>query len=441
MNNYLRGWKTVFRFTFQKNNGKGYKAVTALIALVLIGVLVLVNILVAKPDEEEKSSPISQVFILDESGLETTDFAMMMQQVAPNRYPDTNYKSITNTTVKDALQTLENETTAGVLVHITTTETGYQLEGLIPSSSTISTGDCDTLLQDMTMCFESNKMMQAGLTMEQLTTALAPVQTTYQSVGEDTNIVTILIKMLVPMIFGFMMYMMLLLHGQTVSKSVSSEKTTKLMETLLTSIHPYALITGKVLAISASAILQFIIWVFATVVGFFGGNAIAHAMYPEYENTVITIINFVRDNIGESALTLSSVIIAVLIFCIGFLFYCVLASLAGCMVSKPEDIASAQGIFVFPIIISWLVCYIASAADNTAVLSVARYIPFTIPFSVPVDLLTGTVGIGQGILALFILLLFSAFVIIVAAKLFKGLILYTGEKVSFKKMVHIFKSK
>lgn len=441
MNNYLRGWETVFRFTFQKNISKGYKAVTTLIALVIIGILVIVNIFSAKPEEEEKPSPITQIIVLDESGLEPTDYTTIMPQVADKRYMDTKYETIQNTTVKDAIQTLESKTTTGILVHITTTETGYQLEALIPSSSMITIGDCDTLLEDMTTCFESNKMMQAGLTMEQLTTALSPVQTTYQSVGEDTSVVTEVIKILVPMFFGLLMYMMLLLHGQTVSKSVSSEKTSKLMETLLTSIHPYALITGKVLAIASSAILQFLIWVFAAVFGLFGGNAIAHAIYPEYENSVVTIINFLRDNIGESALTLPSVIIAVLIFCVGFLFYCVLASLAGCMVSKPEDVASTQAIFVYPIIISWLVCYVAQAAENTAVLSVARYIPFTIPFSVPIDLLTGTAGIGQGILALLILLLFSFLVIFVAARLYKGLVLYNGEKVSMKKMIHIIKAK
>lgn len=439
--NKFKGWKTVFRFTLQKTGGKGFKILTTLLALVIIGALVLVNILVAKPEEEEKASRISKVYVVNESDLKVTDYETYMDQAAPKKFGETDFVYFNDKSREEAVKIVDQETTTGVIVAITKIETGYQLEGILSSKSEISKGECTDLLESMKQGFESSKLLQAGLSEEQLVKIMTPVVTSYQSVGEDTSVTAMVIKMVVPAFFGLIMYMMLLLHGMGVSKSVSSEKTSKLMETLLTSIHPYALITGKVLAISSLAILQFLTWIASAVVGLYGGNAVAHSIYPEYENTVVTIINFLRENIGESALTVESVIFAVAIFCIGFLFYFVLAGLAGAMVSKPEDVASTQSIFVFPIIISWLVCYLAAMGENTAVLAVTRYIPFTIPFGVPVDLLTGTISIVEGIISLIILFAFSMVFIMISARIYKGLVLYNGQKLTFKKLGQIIRTK
>lgn len=439
--NKFNGWKTVFGFTLKRTGGKGFKFVTALVALLLAGILILVNVLIAEPEEKEEASRIKQVAVLDESGLQATDFNLYMQQIAKVKFGDTNFENLKDQTKLEALQALDQKTTSGVLIIISKIEQGFQLEGLIPSKSVITEGDISSLLESMKLCFESNKLQQAGLSNEQLVTIMTPVQASYQSVGEDTSEAAMVIKLIVPMLFGLLMYFMLFIHGQTVSKSVSTEKTSKLMETLLTSVHPYALITGKVLAVSSLAIIQFLIWVIAAVAGLYGGNAVAQIMYPGYENTVVTIINFLRENIGESALTLESVILAIIIFCVGFLFYCVLAGLAGCIVSKPEDVASAQGIFVFPVLISWLLCYFGNLAGNETLITVSRYIPFTIPFGVPVDLLTGAIGIWQGIISFVILLVFSLAFIIVAARIYKGLVLYNGQKMSLKKLGQVIRAK
>ena len=133
--------------------------------------------------------------------------------------------------------------------------------------------------------------------------------------------------------------------------------------------------------------------------------------------------------------------LALVTFCGGFLFYCVLSGMAGSMVSRPEEAASVQSIFTLPIVISWIVCYFGTLMEKESLLVVARNIPFTIPFCVPVDLLTGAIGIGQGILSTVILVAFSALVIMLSGRIYKGLVLYNGEKVSLKNVVGILKNK
>lgn len=439
----FRGWKSVYGFTFrQATKGVAFKAVTALIAILIIGGFILMNILVAKPDKEEevKVSKITNVFVLDQSGLASADYSVLMPQVSPVVFDQTKFQIITGERL-DVIQKAANESNTSVAIAITKGEDGYQIEAILPENTSLKESDTEKLLSAMQQCFETSKLVNAGLSMTQLTTALKPMSTMVTEVGQDHNPAVFVIKMIAPMIFGLMLYFMLLFHGQTISKEVSTEKTSKLMETLLTSVHPYAMITGKVLAISSIAILQFLIWIAAAIAGLYGGTAIAHGIYPEYENTAITIINFLKDNIGESAFSLPAVIIAILVFCVGFLFYCVLAGLAGCMVTRPEDAASTQGVFIFPIVISWLVCYFASAAGNEGVLRIARFIPFTTPFCVPVDLITGTIGIGQGIIAFLLLLVFSLLVIMIAARIYRGLVLFNGQNINLKTMVRVLRAK
>ena len=164
-------------------------------------------------------------------------------------------------------------------------------------------------------------------------------------------------------------------------------------------------------------------------------------MYPETESGLRVVGEFMRANIGESALSPVAIVLALITFCGGFLFYCVLSGMAGSMVSRPEEAAGVQSIFTLPIVISWFVCYFGTLMEKDGVLMIARNVPFTIPFCVPVDLLTGTIGIAQGIISTVILVAFSALVIMLSGRIYKGLVLYTGEKVTFKNVMGIIRNK
>lgn len=444
MKNNFRGWNTVFRFTFrQATKGMAFKIVSALVTILIIGIIVLVNILAAKPEDKDKVtiSPVEKVLVLDQSGLAPTDYKALNPELSEEKFKNVQFESVESQSREEVIKAAAVASNKAIAVIISPQETGYEIEAVVPDGSKITKKQAKALLGPMSSAFESNKLLQAGLSREQLDSILRPVVTSYNSIGNNNNEIVYVIKMIAPMLFGLMLYLMLLLYGQTISKSVSTEKTSKLMETLLTSVHPYALIAGKVLAITAMALIQFVGWIIAAVVGLYGGNAVAHAIYPDYQNTVLTVINFLKDNIGETAMSLPAVILAVIFFAVGFLFYCVIAGLAGCMVSKPEDAASTQAVFQFPVIISWLICYLAPVMGNEGVLSIARYVPFTAPFTVPVDLITGTIGLLQGGIALALLIVFTFLIIMLSGRLYKGLILYTGQKLSITMIGNVLKSK
>ncbi len=77
MKDNFRGWTSVYAFTLsQATKGISFKLVTTLVSLLIIGALVVVNLVVAKPDKESNSgpSPIKAVYVLDNSGLQPTNY-------------------------------------------------------------------------------------------------------------------------------------------------------------------------------------------------------------------------------------------------------------------------------------------------------------------------------------------------------------------------------
>ena len=66
--NNFHGWKTVFDFTFrQASKGGGFRIVTALVSIIILGIFMISNLLIAKPDKEKVLEPsvITQVLIQD----------------------------------------------------------------------------------------------------------------------------------------------------------------------------------------------------------------------------------------------------------------------------------------------------------------------------------------------------------------------------------------
>lgn len=450
MKENFRGWTSVYSFTFRQATRKaGFKAVTILISLIIIGSIIAVTIFHAKPEEKQSDSAqdvssVKTVYILDQSGLQPTSFQELNPELAKAPYKHIKYVTVTDQSREEVIKTASKDSSYSFAVIITVTDGGYQLEAAIPDNSSITRGEAEALLSQMQTAFESSKLLQSGLDTKQLTTVMTPNVTSSSDLGdkaESDNGIAYVIRLIAPMLFSLIMYLMLLLYGSTVSKSISTEKTSKLMETLLTSIHPYALITGKILAVSSMAVLQFVTWILSAFIGLYGGNAVAHSIYPEYHNSVITILNLVKDSLGKTALSPAAILLAVIIFGIGLLFYFVLAGLAGCMVSKPEEAASTQQLFIMPILISFLLTYMAPIYHNEALVQATRYIPFTIPFGVPSDLITGTIGLGEGLLSLASLAVFTFLLVLLSGRIYKGLILYNGQKVSLKMIGNVLKNK
>ncbi len=446
--NKFRGWKSVFSFNYKQSAGsKAYITVTALVAVLIMAAAIALSIIAAKPEEEDASEDtafcmVEKAYVLDLADLGTLDFETSVPALADSYFSGLSLVQVSQMT-KEELQTMAAREESGLAIGviIEQEENTINVTAIVPSTSEeLELSDGKEVADLVAVAVEQARIVKSGLPEFALTQLGKQAVIAVADVGEEANVVVYLVQYLAPAVFGLVLYFLLLLYGQSINNSVSVEKTSKLVETLLTSLHPYALLMGKVFAIVATALQQFFLWVAALLVGIVAGGKVTELMYPGTKSGLKTVIEFMRDNIGESAFSPGAVVLALITFCFGFIFYCVLSGMAGSMVNRPEEAASTQSIFTLPIVISWLVCYCGTLMEKEGLLVVARNIPFTIPFCVPVDLLTGAIGIGQGIVSTIILLVFSMLVIMLSGKIYKGLVLYTGEKVTFKTILGILKN-
>ena len=218
MRKNLRGWQSVFAFTFrQATQGKAFRIVTTLVSLIIIGVFILINVLIAKLEDSDEiidPSPIDTVYILDNSGLEATDYKELYPEFSQDYLNHIELISIKDKSEAEVVKLAESNSPNSIAIIISATNGTYHIEARIPNESDIIDADAWEIVDIISKTFETNKILESGLSMEKLQAISAPVNSTYHDIGENTNPAAFAIKFAAPMLFSFMLYMMFILYGK-----------------------------------------------------------------------------------------------------------------------------------------------------------------------------------------------------------------------------------
>jgi ABC-type Na+ efflux pump permease subunit len=374
--------------------------------------------------------------VADESGLAETPFQQMLPMIAGEKYSTIEFEAVaTEKKLQDATAKATSYSNKAVVLHITKEKSKYAMEIAIPNQSEVKKEEAKSLLNKLVLCFENSKLMQVGLNQEQLKVVAKPINSTISDAGEpDKSIGEYIVELIAPMLLSFILYFMIYLYGGKTCSAIVTEKTSKLIEQLLTSVHPASLIMGKVLATTCVALFQFFIWIVSGVLGYVIGDKIALSMYPGYENPLFQIFNLIKENTTQGVFTIQAIILAAIVLCIGFFFYSVLAGIVGSVLGKPEQVAVGIQIFALLVMIGWLPAYIAPITENPVLINIVRLLPFTSPFTVPADLIIGSMSIAMGCVTLLLQIITSIICVIVAGRLYIGLLLYNGSKLTLTKI-------
>ncbi len=435
------GIKEIFSFTAtQTIKGKGFISSTVIIAIVIAiifgGICVLQAINFDDSDDdiggnadyntEDIFETIKEVYLLNETDYKTDSVKKLFveaenilkeKQKTEIQVVSSLSKAVTNKTDIVILKVEQSSGVAG----------GLSVNILTTFNSTVDEEELD---QFVTFVSESAQYAVFSVgKLDEKAIGFVSLPSNVENIGTETEVQSLgmmMARLLVPMIFCLALYMIVLIHGQSISKAIIADKSSKLIEMLLTSVKPYAIVAGKVLGVATVAIGQMLVWLGSGVIGYLIGNEIAKSMNSQYINYVGEVIKIMQSDTQGVAFSAGAVIIAILVVIIGFFMYCVLAAFAGAFVSRIEDLSASNTIFQLPVVISFLVAYLVGIAQgmgsgvNRAVQMAIYYIPLTSPFSTPSGIILGDITIAEGIISLLVLIIFSVIMILATGKVYKG---------------------
>lgn len=454
--NPLSGAGKVYAFSLKHTCfSKGWLVSTlTMMAFLIIGIPLICGIIVAAASSDEKKSDhqITKVAVVDETP-GSADYSTL----SAHGYSDVTY--LTADSVEDAAEQLKDQA-SGVILHVTMADANYAVTVYLPEDTDVSRSKASSYASFVTDHFNELLMQKADLdteTVQMLTQHISTDTAELKHEGgenpdEDEDSLTQVMEMLIPFLIMMLVYMMVIFYGQSMSNSVMLEKTSKLMETMLTAVHPAALLTGKLFATATAAILQILVWMVSALIGTLGGAIILLKMVVSGgmdslpgTGTTPPGMDAAMEEIMQGngmALHPAGLLPALLMLALGFLLYLSLSGLAGALAAKTEDLNKTNIIFVFVLLGSMMLCMNFNGGSEDSILSQAawlNYFPFTSLLLVPGKMLMGSITAGTAILSLVIMALSVALFVWIAAVVYKLLVLYRGAPPSPASLIQMLK--
>jgi ABC-2 type transport system permease protein len=296
----------------------------------------------------------------------------------------------------------------------------------------VSTGDLDVALvpgdgESVVAIAESEvdtglkALIDAAVAQEAQSAALIDRGVDPAEIAADTSRATVVVealdapdpeqgqRVILSIVAVILLYMQILLFGTYVAMGVVEEKSSRVVELLLSTLRPLQLLWGKIFGIGAVGLLQL------TAYGVVGVGA----------------------SLATGTLTITGTAIGVLAgtigwFILGFAFFAVLYAAAGSMVSRQEDVNSTSGPLMMIILVMFFAAF-SSVDDPEATWStVLSWIP---PFSailMPLRIAAGVATPVQIVGTVVLMLAATTILSVVAAKIYQRSILRIGRTVTWK---------
>ncbi|OLD73682.1 MAG: hypothetical protein AUF61_00935 [Chloroflexi bacterium 13_1_20CM_66_33] len=223
---------------------------------------------------------------------------------------------------------------------------------------------------------------------------------------------------------GTILYTAILLYGINVMSSVLEEKTTRMVEVLVSSLRPFQLLLGKILGVGAVSIFQFLIWGVAgrlllarrarLAAGDVGG---ADELFQVPHVTGATFAIFMAYFLG------------------GFFLYSAMFAAVGAMSSTEQEARQAQQPVAWMLVLSFISMFAMLNDPGSALAVTLSLVPFSSPVAMPVRWAAGNLPASDIVLSLAILVAAIGGVTWIAARIYRVGILMTGKRPNLKELV------
>ncbi|WP_110113818.1 ABC transporter permease [Bacillus sp. CGMCC 1.16541] len=400
-------WVILFHTYFHKLKSKSFIITTIITVIILMGITNM-NTIINFFNKDDKGITVGVIHSDEQL------YALFQQNM---KLIDNNIQLETYETEWESKDAVEKEKADGYLI-LSADEKGLPAGNY--KANSIADSEVPTKLQQ---ALQQTKVAiatsQLGLQPEQIDQLYSPVSfekaalvesaKTEEELNQARGLVYILL---------FVIYFSVVMYGSMIAMEVATEKSSRVMEILVSSVSPVTQMFAKILGIALLSLTQFAV---ILVVG-----------YASLKQNLATQQNGMFEYVGLSEVPIATFVYAFIFFMLGYFLFATLAAFLGSLVSRIEDVQQMITPMTLLIVAAFLIAMFGLGDPDTTFIKVTSFIPFFAPMimflrvgMLEIPLWEVSLSIGLLVATIFALAIFGA-------RVYKGGVLLYGKSSSFK---------
>lgn len=298
-------------------------------------------------------------------------------------------------------------------------EENIKMEYIVESASTNFGTVPQELITMFTSLYSNIQISKLNITPEQIAAIEPEFDVELIETDENAARGNVVIMMIISLVLFYAVFFC----AQQVSVAITTEKTSKIIETLVTSTDSKTIVLGKTLGIGIVGLVQVVLMIVVAIV------SAKFCMDPELLNSIFDV----------STITPKLLIVTLIYFCFGYALYSLFFALTGATVSKPEDVQYANGPVSFVAIIGFYLAYFSMMNPSSSLNKISGIVPISSPFSMPLRIMMGTATNSEIVISLAVLIVATILLAYIAIKVYSSTILNTGSRLTLKEAIKMAK--
>ena len=420
----LGGTGKVFRFTLtQILKSKSTKIQMLVLVLLAILAVPVMTLVMGGSAAVETDNTVSAVYVANETAYTWQVSDLYDEALSGTRFAEAS---------------ADREPAADeVVARLYRDDAGYHLELRLAEESTVSDAAQGKVTALLSAAFEQARYAALGATADQLAVLSADGYAVTDTVeefltAEDVDMGSRFLAQYGYAILVLMLNMMTIIY---IVRAVVEEKSSKLVDTLMVSVKPLALISGKILAMMAFGFGLLLLLVLGAV----GSYAVCGRFLD------VSVLGASMEAAGVSLsqlrLTPLTVVVIVVSLLLAYLTFSIISGIAGACCSTMEDLEAANMAVVLTIMAGYMVSCFLVGFDNTGIVLFGSLCPIASVFCAPVNYILGNIGFGVMCLSWLIQAAVVVLLAVFCARVYRDLLVYRGSRLKLGQLVKMARGK
>lgn len=446
----FRGFKQVFLFEFitgiKKTTFKVFLAIICAMAFCAMPIIIIIGKISSTDDASNDpitKSSIESVYIYDETGL-TISYEALSDMEA---YADISFITDSEMSYDGALDYIRDNSDSNDLVIRAKYDgsEGFDITIVRSRKSSIKDEDLENFENDYQTFYREEILKNLGVSEEDYEYLSKEVTVTVLKQAKDgsfsEDVASLSYDDYSVLLAGLMIVFMFINTAVgNVASSIATEKSSRVIEFLLTGTRPLALLSGKIMA----RLLESLITIFAAYSSYFLSQLVC--VFLLADNTIsssasdsVVLVSSIWETITPARL-----IVAVIYFLSGLVLFSIIGALTGASVQKLDELQDAYKLYSFSMVFCmyadmFLIIGMLSSGGLEAFKYFCSIFPFTGAFLTPALILTGKISALTGTIALIVIIISAGVFFILASAVYESMLLFQGKRLKIKDIVTLMK--